>query len=172
MEFRLKFSVKDETCVSSAANFKKARKEKKGVVISLTPRQNSNIYHLKLILFGTKKGKLEINISLYSTLQTIGVFKIFSWCFHCQRWPITSFTTAPNTKKLPLESVFFSQYFFTMTKEVILHHRASSVPWCTLFRMQCFLFPFIDETVQLTTFALLQVFDTQFFIEVYLRWQI
>lgn len=111
MEFRLKFSVKDETCVSSAANFKKARKEKKGVVISLTPRQNSNIYHLKLILFGTKKGKLEINISLYSTLQTIGVFKIFSWCFHCQRWPITSFTTAPNTKKLPLESVFFFSVF-------------------------------------------------------------
>lgn len=59
-----------------------------------------------------------------------------------------------------------------MTKEVILHHRTSSVPWCTLFRMQCFLFPFIDETVQLTTFALLQVFDTQFFIEIHLSWQI
>ena len=141
---------------------------------SLTPRQNSNIHHLKLILLGIKKVKLEINISFHFNAPNNSCFQDFLLVFSLTTLANYFFHHHSKYEKIAVRVCFFflSIFFFTMTKEVILHHRASSVPWCTLFRMQCFLFPFIDETVQLTTFALLQVFDTQFFIEIYLRWQI
>ena len=112
MEFRLKFSVKDETCVSSAANVKKARKEKKGVENSLTPRKNSNIHHLKLILFGIEKGKLEINISLHFNAPNKRCFQDFLLVFSLSTLTNYFFHHRSKYEQIAVRVCFFFSVFF------------------------------------------------------------